>query len=124
MLALIVSGLNLSLGYAGQLALGQAAMYAAGAYTAGILSEHGQTDLLLQLVVSGAAALLVGLVTGIPGLRLNAWSLAMTSFFLVLLIPDLLQIFTSQTGGTDGLSGIQNVTLFGAALTFVAFRAS
>jgi len=121
MLALIVSGLNFSLGYAGQLALGQAAMYAAGAYTAGILSEHGQTDLLLQLVVSGAAALLVGLITGIPGLRLNAWSLAMTSFFLVLLIPDLLQIFTSQTGGTDGLSGIQNVTLFGAALTSEQF---
>jgi branched-chain amino acid transport system permease protein len=116
-LALVVSGLNLSLGYAGELALGQAAMYAAGAYTAGILSEHGHTDLLLQLAVSGAVALLVGVITGIPGLRLNNWSLAMTSFFLVLLIPDLLQIFSSQTGGTNGLSGIQAVTLFGSPLS-------
>ncbi|NKU38541.1 branched-chain amino acid ABC transporter substrate-binding protein, partial [Rhodococcus hoagii] len=40
-LALVVSGLNLSLGYAGELALGQAAMYAAGAYTAGLLSQAG-----------------------------------------------------------------------------------
>jgi branched-chain amino acid transport system permease protein len=116
-LALVVSGLNLSLGYAGELALGQAAMYAAGAYAAGILSEHGQTDLLLQLAVSGAVALLVGVVTGIPGLRLNSWSLAMTSFFLVLIIPNLLQIFSSQTGGTNGLSGIQAATLFGTTLS-------
>jgi branched-chain amino acid transport system permease protein len=116
-LALVVSGLNLSLGYAGELALGQAAMYAAGAYTAGILSQHGHTDLLLQLAASGAVALLVGLITGIPGLRLNNWSLAMTSFFLVLLIPDVLQIFSSTTGGTNGLSGIQAPTLLGAALS-------
>ena len=116
-LALVVSGLNLSLGYAGELALGQAAMYAAGAYSAGILSLHGQTDLLLQLLVAGAVALAVGLVTGIPGLRLNSWSLAMTSFFLVLIIPDVLQIFQAQTGGTNGLSGIQQPTLFGSAMS-------
>ena len=116
-LALVVSGLNLSLGYAGELALGQAAMYAAGAYAAGILSKHGQTDLLIQLAVSAGVALLVGVVTGIPGLRLNSWSLAMTSFFLVLIIPDVLQVFSSQTGGSNGLSGIQAVTLFGSALS-------
>lgn len=116
-LALLVSGLNLSFGYAGQLALGQAAMYAAGAYTAGIMSVHGQTDLLEELAVSGLVALLVGLITGIPGLRLNSWSLAMTSFFLVLLIPDLLQIFSGPTGGSNGLSGLQPVTLFGQPLS-------
>jgi branched-chain amino acid transport system permease protein len=116
-LALLVSGLNLSFGYAGQLALGQAAMYAAGAYTAGIMSVHGQTDLLLQLVASGVVALLVGLLTGIPGLRLNSWSLAMTSFFLVLLVPDLLQIFSGPTGGSNGLSGLGAVTLFGQPLS-------
>jgi branched-chain amino acid transport system permease protein len=116
-LALLVSGLNLSFGYAGQLALGQAAMYAAGAYTAGIMSVHGQTDLLEELAVSGIVALLVGLLTGIPGLRLNSWSLAMTSFFLVLLIPDLLQIFSGPTGGSNGLSGLGAVTLFGQPLS-------
>jgi branched-chain amino acid transport system permease protein len=116
-LALLVSGLNLSFGYAGQLALGQAAMYAAGAYTAGIMSVHGQTDLLEDLAVSGVVALLVGLLTGIPGLRLNSWSLAMTSFFLVLLIPDLLQIFSGPTGGSNGLSGLQAVTLLGQPLS-------
>ena len=116
-LSLLVSGLNLSLGYAGELALGQAASYAAGAYGAAILSVHGHTDLLLQLVLGAVAALVVGTVSGIPGLRLGSWSLAMTSFFLVLLIPDIISIFKSQTGGYNGMSGILPPTLFGSALS-------
>ncbi|WP_408897176.1 ABC transporter permease subunit [Nocardioides sp. R1-1] len=116
-LSLLVSGLNLSLGYAGELALGQVAMYAAGAYTAGMLSQRGHTDILLQLAAAGCAALLVGIVTGIPGLRLGSWSLAMTSFFLVLLLPDVLAIFREDTGGRNGLTGILSPTLFGRMLT-------
>ncbi len=75
-LALVVSGLNLSLGFAGELALGQAAMYAAGAYTAGLMSQAGHTDILVQLAAAGAVALGVGILTGVPGLRLGNWSLA------------------------------------------------
>ena len=115
-LALMTSGLNLSLGYAGELALGQAAMYAAGAYGAGYVSKHFSTDIVLQLVVAGVLALVVGIITGVPGLRLGSWSLAMTSFFLVLLVPDLLAIFKEETGGRNGLSGIKNPTLFGSVL--------
>lgn len=120
-LALVVSGLNLSLGYAGELALGQAAMYAAGAYAAGMLSRAGHTDVLLLLLVGGACALVVGLITGIPGLRLGSWSLAMTSFFLVLLLPDVLAIFQEETGGRNGLSGILSPTLLGRQLTPEAY---
>ncbi|AJR18790.1 branched-chain amino acid ABC transporter ATP-binding protein/permease [Pimelobacter simplex] len=116
-LSLLVSGLNLSLGFAGELALGQVAMYAAGAYTAGMLSQRGHTDIVLQLVAAGVAALLVGILTGIPGLRLGSWSLAMTSFFLVLLLPDVLAIFREDTGGRNGLTGILSPTLFGRMLT-------
>ncbi|MGW4337246.1 branched-chain amino acid ABC transporter ATP-binding protein/permease [Rhodococcus koreensis] len=115
-LALVVSGLNLSLGYAGELALGQAAMYAAGAYTAGLMSIAGYTDIVLQLTASGLVALAVGIVTGIPGLRLGSWSLAMTSFFLVLLVPDIIAVFGDTTGGRNGLSGIEPATLFGEAI--------
>lgn len=116
-LALVVSGLNLSLGYAGELALGQAAMYAAGAYTAGLMSKAGQTEIIVQLVAGALAALIVGWITGIAGLRLGGWSLAMTSFFLVLLLPDVLAIFKDITGGRNGLSGIAPPTLFGQKLT-------
>ena len=113
LLALIVSGLNLSLGYAGELAMGQVAMYAAGAYTAGLMSKAGVSEILLQLLGGALAALVVGFISGIPGLRLGGWSLAMTSFFLILLIPDVLSIFKDATGGRNGLAGIKPGTLFG-----------
>jgi branched-chain amino acid transport system permease protein len=115
-LALIVSGLNLSLGYAGELALGQVAIFAVGAYVSGYFAINVSTDLLLGLAVAIVAALVVGLVTGIPGIRLGGWALAMTSFFLVLLVPDLITIFQKYTGGQSGLVAIPQYTVFGHVL--------
>jgi branched-chain amino acid transport system permease protein len=112
-LALIVVGLNLSLGFAGELAMGQTAMYAAGAYAAALSNKAGVTDIWLQILIGAGAALLIGIISGIPGLRLGSWSLAMTSFFLILLIPDVLSIFKSETGGRNGLAGMTPATSFG-----------
>jgi branched-chain amino acid transport system permease protein len=117
LLSLITSGLNLSFGYAGELALGQPAMYAAGAYTAGWFVKSVENDLLLATVVGAAAALVVGLISGIPGLRLGGWMLAITSMFLVVLIPTLIQLFpTTLLGGNSGLTGIPLPSLFGREL--------
>jgi branched-chain amino acid transport system permease protein len=92
-LALLVSGLNLSFGYAGELALGQVAIYAVGAYVSGNVALHLSSDLFVSLLIAIAAALVIGLVSGYPGLRLGGWALAMTSFFLVLLIPGASQYY-------------------------------
>ncbi|OLT38387.1 hypothetical protein BJF79_27060 [Actinomadura sp. CNU-125] len=113
---LICSGLNLSFGYAGELALGQIAVFASGAYISGILYNHGYTDILLGFAVAVCLAALTGLLAGIPGLRLSRWSLALVSFFYVLLIPVLVKLFESETGGTAGLAGILFPTLFGSRL--------
>ncbi|HEY1467159.1 MAG TPA: ATP-binding cassette domain-containing protein [Acidimicrobiales bacterium] len=116
-LALVVSGLNISLGYAGELALGQVALYAVGAYVTGYLAvSHGVTDILLCLLAAIGGAIVVGFVSGIPGLRLGGWSLAMVTFFLVIIIPNVLDLLSSQTGGALGLSGIPVPTIFGAQL--------
>jgi branched-chain amino acid transport system permease protein len=115
-LALLVSGLNLSFGFAGELALGQVAVYAAGAYVSGDVALNLTSDVFVSLLVAIAAALVIGLVTGYPGLRLGGWALAMMSFFLVLLIPDLVNIFQRFTNGTIGLVGIPSLTLAGHAL--------
>jgi branched-chain amino acid transport system permease protein len=115
-LALLVSGLNLSFGYAGELALGQVAIYAVGAYVSGYIALNLTSDLFVSLLTAIAASLVIGLISGYPGLRLGGWALAMTSFFLVLLVPDLVNIFQKYTNGTIGLVGIPPLTLFGQPL--------
>jgi branched-chain amino acid transport system permease protein len=114
---LIVSGTNLSYGFAGELSLGQPAIYAVGAYVAGYMALHGADDLLFALLVGGVAAALTGLIVGIPGLRLASWSLAMVSFFIVLLVPDLAGMLQQYTGGFNDMTGIPSAELFGYLLT-------
>ncbi|WP_396655770.1 ATP-binding cassette domain-containing protein [Microbacterium sp.] len=119
--ALAASGLNLSFGYGGELALGQVAVFAGGAYVTAILYNAGVRDILIAIVASVLVAAVLGLITGIPGLRLSHWSLALVSFFLVLLIPSVVAIFAPVTGGSAGLPGIIGPTLFGNPLMGVSF---
>ncbi|MFA5608369.1 MAG: branched-chain amino acid ABC transporter ATP-binding protein/permease [Leucobacter sp.] len=115
LLSMLVVGLNMTFGYAGELALGQSALYAVGAYFAGYLAIH-QWDLSLTLIIGIIAAAAVGIITGIPGIRLGSWSLAMVTFFLVLLVPKVAQLIPEITGGAAGLSGIPLPVLFGQKL--------
>jgi branched-chain amino acid transport system permease protein len=107
---ILVASLNLTFGYAGLFSLGQVAMYALGAYVTAILMVHGW-PIIPSLVAAMFAAGVLGVITGLPGLRLAGWGLGMTSFFLVILTPDIAQVFQSQTGGLFGLA------IFGNALS-------
>jgi branched-chain amino acid transport system permease protein len=107
---ILVASLNLTFGYAGLFSLGQVAMYALGAYVTAILMVHGW-PIIPSLVAAMFAAGVLGVITGLPGLRLAGWGLGMTSFFLVILTPDIAQVFQSQTGGLFGLA------IFGSALS-------
>ena len=120
-LALVVSGLNLSFGYAGELALGQVFMYAAGAYVAGWLGGQGVSNILVVLASAIAAALLLGVVTGAAGLRLGGWMLALTSLFFITLIPRVVNLMGEELGGFAGMSGIARPTLFGGPMKNSAF---
>jgi len=115
-LALIVSGLNLSFGYGGELALGQVAIYAGGAYITAILAEHGVGDMAVTGLAAIGLALVIGLLSGLPGIRLGGWALAMVSFFLVLVLPNIINQFPDLTGGFAGIAGVDRPTLFGISL--------
>jgi branched-chain amino acid transport system permease protein len=119
--SMVVVGLNFSWGYAGELSLGQAAMFAAGAYSGGMIAtgkvggaEH--PELLITIPATILAAALIGFLSGMPGLRLGGWALAMTSFFLILLVPDLAYAFPDYSGGFTGLAPIPDPTLLGVKL--------
>jgi branched-chain amino acid transport system permease protein len=118
---LIVAGFNIGSGYGGQFALGQVAVFAGGAYVTAILYAHGVTDLPVAIVASVAFAGFLGLITGVPGLRLGDWSLAIVAFFLVILIPSITDLLSAQTGGVVGIPGIEGPTVFGHALSTNGF---
>jgi branched-chain amino acid transport system permease protein len=86
--ALAAIGLNLLTGYAGQLSLGTGGFMAVGAYaTYKVTTAFPGLNLLVAFVVGGVAAALVGLLFGIPSLRIKGFYLAVATlaaqFFLV-----------------------------------------
>jgi branched-chain amino acid transport system permease protein len=118
LLGLVALGLNLALGYGGQFAISHVFFYGLGSYTVGILAIRAVTTNALVLILAAVvAAVVAALITGVPGLRLGAWSLGMVSFFLITLVPDFVQFFPNLTGGTNGLIGIPQLTLFGTELS-------
>jgi branched-chain amino acid transport system permease protein len=116
LLALNASSVGLSFGIIGELNLSQVAVYAGGAYLTGYLSLHVTTDILVALVLSGLLGLGLGIVVAVPAMRVTGWTLAVASFFLVLLVPDIITIAGNTLGGPAGLPGIPIPTLLGHSL--------
>jgi branched-chain amino acid transport system permease protein len=115
-LTLVVSGVNLSFGYAGEVQFGQVFMFALGAYVTGILAIHGLNDMLPLLAIGAVATFVAGAIVAVPALRLGGWALAIASFYLVIVIPDLATILAKWTGGDVGLTGIPVPEIFGSQL--------
>jgi branched-chain amino acid transport system permease protein len=116
--ALAASGLGLALGLSGEFVLAQGAIVAVGAYVTGALTVHHLWSFWTAALVGSAAAMVVGLVLSILGLRVSRFYFALVGFFLVYLTPNILQIFESQTGGTAGLPVIDQPNFFGTVLGF------
>ena len=116
-LALVVSGVNLSFGYAGEIQFGQVFMFALGTYLTMILAGRLWDEIIPLVLIGGLAAALVGVVVAIPATRIGGWSLALTSFFLVITIPDLVAILQKYTGGLNGLVNIPAPNMLGKAMS-------
>lgn len=108
-------GLNLTVGYAGQMSLGQAAFFGIGAYHAGILLKLGW-PFLLVLLIAAVACFLLGLVLGFPALRVQHHYLAFATLGFNVLIYLVMRNEEHITGGTFGISAIPRPALLGADL--------
>lgn len=108
---LLAVGLNLLMGYAGQISLGHAAFYGIGAYTTGAITVHlgwsPWAALPCALLSSGLVAWLVGK----PTLKLTGYYLAMGTLGFGMIMHVLFREWTSLTGGPNGLVGIPTLTL-------------
>ncbi|HET7096582.1 MAG TPA: branched-chain amino acid ABC transporter permease [Casimicrobiaceae bacterium] len=105
-------GLNLTVGYAGQMSLGQAAFFGIGAYLAAILLKLG-LPFFAVLPVAALACFIVGLALGFPALRVQHHYLAFATLGFNVLVYLAMRNEEKITGGTFGISGIPRPSLFG-----------
>lgn len=96
-------GLNLLTGFTGQISLGQAAFMGVGAYACSILVGQAGLPFILSLPAAGAVAALVGMIFGIPSLRLRGLYLAMATIAAQFIIEFTIRRWDSLTGGVAGL---------------------
>jgi ABC-type branched-subunit amino acid transport system ATPase component/ABC-type branched-subunit amino acid transport system permease subunit len=105
---ILVSGLNLVVGFAGQIAIGWVALLTLGAYTTAVLTAGTVTsgwNPYLALAVSGVAGAVFGVIVGLPALRLRTFYFAMTTLGFATIVTQVALAWNSVTGGGVGTAG-------------------
>ncbi len=98
-----ILGLDILIRHTGQISLGHGAFMAIGAYTTAILmANHGVRD-LRTIPVAAVVAGVIGLVVGVPALRLPGLYLALVTFGIAVAFPTLAVKFGHFTGGSSGI---------------------
>ncbi|WP_170152262.1 branched-chain amino acid ABC transporter permease [Paracoccus aestuarii] len=103
--AIAAMGLNVLMGYNGQISLGHGAFFAIGAYTAAIGMDRFGIPYMLAPVMAGIVGMGAGWLIGKPALRLEGVYLALATFGLAIAMPTVLRsdLFSQWTGGVQGL---------------------
>lgn len=100
-----VLGLNILTGYCGQVSIGQAAFMAVGAYTSALLVIKAGFSFWAALPCAAIASGIMGLIFGLPSLRIKGFYLAMATLAAQFVIPYLIDhIRPEVTGGVHGLA--------------------
>ena len=101
----LVSGLNLVVGFAGQLAIGYVALLTLGAYTTSILVARNWLGPLPALAAAGVVGAVAGVIVGLPALRLRTFYFAMTTLGFATIVTQVALAWTDVTGGGIGIAG-------------------
>jgi len=114
----LVSGLNLVVGFAGQLAIGYVALLTLGAYTSSVLVERAGVHPFLALAAAAGVGATAGVVVGLPALRLRTFYFAMTTLGFATIVTQVALAWTSVTGGGIGVPGPALAAPFDSATGF------
>jgi branched-chain amino acid transport system permease protein len=98
-----IVGLNILVGYTGQISIGHGAFMAIGGYTTAIMSNYHHTNLILTLPLAFVVTFACGVLVGIPALRFRGVYLALATFALAVSIPQLPLKWSKWTGGSNGI---------------------
>jgi len=105
---ILVSGLNLVVGFAGQIAIGWVALLTIGAYTTSVLAAGNATPAFppyLALTIAAAVGAVFGLIIGLPALRLRTFYFAITTLGFATIVTQVALAWQSVTGGGVGVPG-------------------
>ena len=102
---ILISGLNLVIGYTGQLSIGHVGLLAIGAYAFAILVGKMGWHPALAVVAAGVLGGLCGLALGLPSLRLPGFYFAMATMAFAMIVNELVLAQVNLTGGGVGLPG-------------------
>jgi branched-chain amino acid transport system permease protein len=104
----------LLMGYTGQISLCHAAFFAIGAYSTALLAAKG-VPLFLCLAFGGVCAVILGILVGLPALRLSGHSLAIATMGFGFIVEEVLVRWESLTNGNMGMM-VEPPTIFGLNL--------
>ena len=107
--AVAILGLCLLTGYCGQISLGHSVFVGIGAYNTVILVAVHGWPFLATIPVSIALCFVVGLITGIPALRIRGLYLATVTLALAAVFPTLIDKYSGLTGGANGMFAVNDM---------------
>jgi branched-chain amino acid transport system permease protein len=108
--AIFAASWDLLSGFTGQINFGHALFFGVGAYGAALLNLHSHIPPWGSIPLGAAAAVVAGLVVGIPSLRLRGTYLSLTTLAFPIVLLGLVFAFPDFTGGELGVSGIARLT--------------
>ncbi len=109
--SILVLGLNLLMGYAGQVSLGHAAFYGISAYTTGILTGTYNWPVPAGIAAGLLLVTLVAYLIALPTLKLRGHYLAMGTLGFGIIVYIVFNEATSVTGGPSGFTGIPKLSV-------------
>ena len=116
---ILTLSLNLILGYPGLPAFGHAAFSCVGAYTSSLLALQYGISPWIGLTLGACVAAVLGLLIGLPSIRLKGDYLALATFGFGVIVYSVAKNWVSLTRGPLGLPGIPGFTFFGMPLNSI-----
>ncbi len=108
--AILAASWDLLSGFTGQMNFGHALFFGVGAYTSALLNIHLQIPPWGSVPLGALAAVLTGLIIGIPCLRLKHTYLALTTMAFPIILMGIVFALPDFTGGELGISGLKRIS--------------
>ncbi|MEW6348443.1 MAG: branched-chain amino acid ABC transporter permease [Thermodesulfobacteriota bacterium] len=108
--AIFAASWDLLSGFTGQVNFGHALFFGVAAYTSGLINVHAKIPHFFSIPLGAVAAVLTGLIVGIPCLRLKGTYLALTTLAFPIILMGVVFAIPDVTGGELGVSGLSRLS--------------